>query len=172
MVVHMQIVFNNHENKYFPGESVSGRLIVHSDETVTLRSICVIFQGKAKTHWTEGEDSYSAQEKYFTNVITLYGGSGQIEELPPGEYSYDFNMMIPENIPSSFKTSSGHVHYKVKAKVDRPQRIDPNVEELINVVSPINLNMNPQYRVLARSTGFHIDLVNDLPIVIGTTPLS
>ncbi|PSN31157.1 hypothetical protein C0J52_22358 [Blattella germanica] len=147
MVVHMQIVFNNQENKYFSGESVSGRLIVHSKKTVTLRSIRIIFEGKSETQWTEVEDSYSAKEKYFTNVITVYAGSGQIEKLPPGEYSYDFSMMVPEDIPSSFKTSSGHVQYKVKAKVDPPQRIDPYVEKLINVISPINLNMDPQYRL-------------------------
>lgn len=140
----MKLIFNNPEKTYYSGETVSGRLVILSNESITLRKITLKFQGKAKTHWSDGDDSYWGTQKYFKKCMTLYEVRGKNEALPPGEYCYTFQMLLPEHIPSSFKSRDGHIRYKIKANIDRPLWPDSHVQEELKVISSVDLNSIPE----------------------------
>lgn len=69
-------------------------------------------------------------------------------EIPAGEHVYPFSTMLPPQLPSSFDGEHGHVHYTVKATLDRPWKFDQDTKLVFNVVTPVDLNFNVRAKVI------------------------
>jgi sporulation-control protein spo0M len=80
-------------------------------------------------------------------TIIYYLLAGDTEVLPSGEHSFQFSMILPYNLPSSFEGQYGHVRYTVKATLDRPWKFDHEVKAAFTVLSHLDLNLDPQNRV-------------------------
>ncbi|KAJ4443541.1 hypothetical protein ANN_05214 [Periplaneta americana] len=164
-LLNLNIIFDNPQNIYFCGQTVSGRLLVNTDSPKKLRSkynvVCSIvikFKGEAECHWSETRTvrrngrnhthtvHYRGHELYFDNRVKLFGGSGDTETLPPGEHSFQFSMILPIHLPSSFEGSHGFVRYTVKAILDRPWKFDHEVKNAFTVLSHLDLNLDPRNR--------------------------
>ncbi|XP_069691681.1 arrestin domain-containing protein 17-like isoform X1 [Periplaneta americana] len=157
-LINLNIIFDNPQNIYFCGQTVSGRLLVNTDSPKKLRSIVIKFKGEAECHWSETRTvrrngrnhthtvHYRGHELYFDNRVKLFGGSGDTETLPPGEHSFQFSMILPIHLPSSFEGSHGFVRYTVKAILDRPWKFDHEVKNAFTVLSHLDLNLDPRNR--------------------------
>ena len=90
------------------------------------------------------------QEQYVNVNQNLYGYNGDQTEIPRGSYEFPFNFTLPQNIPSSFdlgtkgRVRCGRVQYYVKVKIERPWKFDHTSVCFFTVVTPVDLNMNPQ----------------------------
>ena len=87
------------------------------------------------------------QERYLDIQQNIYGYNGDNTELEMGSYEFPFNFTLPENIPSSFEGPNGNVRYYVKVTIDRPWKSDHTSICFFTVVTPVDLNMNPQAQV-------------------------
>ena len=91
------------------------------------------------------------QEQYVNVSQNLYGYHGDQTEIAMGSYEFPFNFTLPQNIPSSFDIGQrGRVRYYVKVKIERPWKFDHTSVCFFTVVTPVDLNMNPQAQVQMR----------------------
>ncbi|XP_057336058.1 arrestin domain-containing protein 17 [Microplitis mediator] len=152
-----RIIFDNPWNTYYPGQTVSGRVIVVLDSIKKIRGINIRIKGEANTCWAtdrqelnhEGkyekqEETVTGHEEYFNMQYYLLGSSGTEFELPIGEHFYPFNCALPQNLPSSFEHDYGYIRYTVKATIDRPWKFDHEVKTAFTVVSNFDLNKEPR----------------------------
>ncbi|XP_034943031.1 arrestin domain-containing protein 17 isoform X2 [Chelonus insularis] len=149
-----RIIFDNPWSTYYPGQTVTGRVILALDSPKKLRGVNIKIKGEANTCWAtdrqqlnqEGRYENESQtvtghEEYFNIQYYLLGSpSGEEMELPAGEHSYPFSCTLPPNLPSSFEHDYGHVRYTVKAIIDRPWKFDHEVKIAFTVVSNFDLN--------------------------------
>jgi hypothetical protein len=76
--------------------------------------------------------TYSSNENYLNYNALLVkkedyeegGGEGADDRrqlyLEPGDYSYPFRIALPDNLPSSFEHTTGHVRYLISVTIDIP----------------------------------------------------
>lgn len=150
------ISLNSGRQVFYPGEQLSGHVIVELNEPKEVRGIKVEFEGKSYCHWSEtkgtGDNkrtvSYTGRENLCEIYVPLYGmaGGGSRIVLPAGRQTYPFAINIPLQLPSSFEGSIGHIRYTLKAEIDRPWKFDHKymVPIIINEVIDTNL---PQYNI-------------------------
>ena len=153
-----RIVFDNPWSTYYPGQTVTGNIIVVLDSTKKIRGISVKIKGAANTCWTtdkqemddrgqyrEGTETVTAHEDYFETKYYLVGSaSGGEIEIQTGEHKFPFKCALPMNLPSSFESDFGHVRYIVKATLDRPWKFDQEVKSPFTVILPLDLNEEPR----------------------------
>ena len=88
--------------------------------------------------------NHSSQERYVNIRENLHGYDGDKTELEIDSYELPFKLSLPKNIPSSFEASDGNVRYYLEVTIDRPLMVDATSTRFFTVVSPVDLNMNPQ----------------------------
>ncbi|GLH03699.1 Uncharacterized protein GBIM_09565 [Gryllus bimaculatus] len=159
-----EIKFDNPACIYYAGQLVSGRVTLITTKEKKIRGICLRVKGEAEVKWTESRrvtrngkshtehDHYSAHELYAQMEVWLVGASHGDMMLPPGEHIYPFSYTLPQNIPSSFEGSRGHVRYTVKVKVDRPWRFDYDCKVAFTVLTPLDLNFEPNMQEPVQNT--------------------
>ena len=91
--------------------------------------------------------SNSSQERYVNIQENIYGYDGDKVELEVDSHELPFKLTLPKNIPSSFEASDGSVRYYLEATIDRPLAVDATSTRFFTVVSPVDLNMNPQAQI-------------------------
>ncbi|KYQ55050.1 Arrestin domain-containing protein 3 [Trachymyrmex zeteki] len=153
-----RIAFDNQWSTYYPGQTVTGNIIVVLDSTKKIRGISVKVKGEANTCWaTEKQEmdergqyrdetqTVTAHEEYFETKYYLVGSaSGGEIEIQSGEHKFPFTCTLPTNLPSSFESDFGHVRYTVKATLDRPWKFDQDVKSPFTVITPLDLNQEPR----------------------------
>ncbi|XP_051165266.1 arrestin domain-containing protein 17-like [Leptopilina boulardi] len=149
-----KILFDNPWKTYYPGQNVTGRILLVLDSPKKIRGICVKMKGEANTSWTadkqqlNNEGRYeneqqllTGHEEYFSIKYNVVGQSSDGEvELKAGEHFYPFMCSLPPNIPSSFESDLGYVRYTIKAILDRPWKFDHETKDAFTVVSSFDLN--------------------------------
>lgn len=155
----LKIIFDNSQNAFFSGQTVSGRLVVQLDAPEYLHSVLVKIRGEANCSWNEtrtirrnGNDevettTYKDNDLYFENHVTLFGGSGNTEVLPAGSHFFQFSMLLPDHLPASFEGKYGHIRYAVKGILHRPWQYDNEVMAVFMVMPKLDLNLDPLNRV-------------------------
>lgn len=141
---------------FYPGEALNGTLRVKVNKELKLRGIRLEFHGKAHIHWSETTGSgehrrtrhYSNSETYINTMATLFGKgpneSGDDPVLQPGEYSYPFQFLIPnQNMPTSVEANHGYVRYWLKGIIDRPWRFDFTTKAAFTMIEFVDINTLP-----------------------------
>lgn len=153
-----RIALDNQWSTYYPGQAVTGNIIVVLDSTKKIRGISVTAKGEANTCWTtdkeemdengqyrEGSQTLTAHEEYFKTKYYLIGSpSGGEIEIQSGEHKFPFTCSLPPILPSSFESDFGHIRYTVKATLDRPWKFDQDVKSPFTIISPLDLNKEPK----------------------------
>lgn len=154
------IRFNNSEGVYYGGQILSGVAELTTLKPKTIRGIHITIEGFAAVKWTERKSRqengktvyytvlYSGNENYLSSRSYVLGGEGRGEfNLAPGKYSYEFQLALPVQVPSSFEGEYGHVRYQVTVAINRPWRFDNVFKKCFTVVSSLDLNMDPRYKM-------------------------
>lgn len=88
---------------------------------------------------------------YYSNEKYVYGQSGGAQlELPAGKYVFPFQGTIPPNAPTSLNGAWGQIQHEVSLVVDRVMRYNNVFKQAYTVVSPYDLNLNPNHAVSLR----------------------
>ncbi|KAK7861786.1 hypothetical protein R5R35_011958 [Gryllus longicercus] len=152
-----EIKFDNPACIYYAGQQVTGCVTLITTKEKKIRgeaevkwtkSVEVVRDGKSETEY----EDYCANEIYAQMEVWLVGASHGDMVLPSGEHVYPFSYILPYNIPSSFEGSYGHVRYTVKVKVDRPWKFDYDCKVAFTVLTPLDLNLEPNMQEPVQNT--------------------
>lgn len=153
-----EIVFNDNKTVYYPGQRVSGKVVVDLESDMKMRAVRVYMRGLAKVHWTESRSTtsrlgtiytehYNAEIEYFFKRQELFGSmadSGEVRTyvwLPQGHHEFNFSFQLPSGgISTSFEGKYGSVRYWLKAEIDKPWSFNHNTKRAFTVISPIDIN--------------------------------
>lgn len=101
-----QIYFDNETRAFFPGENITGNVVISVRKRIKFHALVATFKGKSACEWSEGSGenrrSYDNKEKYFEDDCVLIGVSSNSNFLDPGQFQFPFNFQLPTNIPPSF----------------------------------------------------------------------
>ncbi|EGT40904.1 CBN-ARRD-19 protein [Caenorhabditis brenneri] len=154
------VEFDQPQEVFFPGQPISGRVILITEEKYKARAVNIKFEGCAKTDWDDHESvrrvdaegkahyvqqrvNYSANVKYLESTALLWACRDGTNELAAGKYVWPFSYNLPANIPPSFEGKYGYIRYSVTAEVDRPWRFDKAKKRCITVSPLLDLNILP-----------------------------
>lgn len=146
------ITFNDNPlGVYIAGQKLSGKAVLITSKKQTVKKISITIQGYAKTYWTEGTgddaDSYSGHEDYLHSELPVKTSpNGNYFELLPAKYEFNFELMLPAQLPGSYTGRNGKVKYKVLCTVERYLTRNYSYPQPFTVVSKLDLNTNPLYR--------------------------
>ncbi|XP_050423306.1 arrestin domain-containing protein 17 isoform X1 [Adelges cooleyi] len=139
------ILFDNTNLLYFPGQFLSGRVLVElKDDTQALGlHFHVIGEGVVRLKSKRRERVYD-KENYIDFRMRLLGEPGQPPVmLSPGIHSFPFKLGLPPGLPSTFLGKSGWVQYYCKAALREPNSLTHKNQQVFIVMNPIDLNMEP-----------------------------
>ena len=78
------------------------------------------------------------------SLMIAPGQSGDDPVLQPGDYSYPFQFLIPnQNMPTSVEGSHGYVRYWLKGIIDRPWRFDITTTAVFTMLEYVDINTFP-----------------------------
>ncbi|MDP2439764.1 MAG: hypothetical protein Q8P67_28775 [archaeon] len=126
--------------RFFPGQVVSGLLILNVGAPYTAKTVHVTLVGVEETHWTTTHSqTYTDSEgRMQTRTVTEHHGrvlsliherkyfwighthSSEHPIIQSGSYVWPFEFTLPPALPPSFKCAVGSITYGLRATVTRP----------------------------------------------------
>ncbi|XP_050314417.1 arrestin domain-containing protein 4 isoform X2 [Anthonomus grandis grandis] len=139
------ILFDNTSLLYFPGQFLSGRVLVElQDDTPALGlHFHVVGEGVVRVRTPRQERVYD-KENYIDFRMRLLGEPGQGPSvLSPGIHSFPFKLGLPLGLPSTFLGKHGWVQYYCKTALRESSGLTHKNQQVFIVMSPIDLNLEP-----------------------------
>ncbi|EDW57118.1 arrestin domain-containing protein 17 [Drosophila virilis] len=136
------IIFDNTSLLYFPGQFLSGRVLIElQDETPALGlHFHVVGEGVVRAGGRQ-ERTYD-KENYIDFRMRLLGDVDQGPAiLSPGIHSFPFKLGLPVGLPSTFLGSFGWIQYFCTAALREPKGLTHKNHQVFIVMSPIDLNL-------------------------------
>uniref|UniRef100_A0A1I7SHY8 Arrestin_N domain-containing protein n=1 Tax=Bursaphelenchus xylophilus TaxID=6326 RepID=A0A1I7SHY8_BURXY len=160
MVDSLKIALDNQRRWVYPGGILSGTVIIQVSEPVKARAVEIRFEGKASCGWTEYEYrpsvyydgryrsrhrwvNYDAEIVYANHEQVVWGPPSGQGVLQPGTHQCRFQFQVPQNAGPTFEGRHGHIRYHLKAKIDRPWRVDDTCFLPLTVMPYFDLNALP-----------------------------
>ncbi|XP_044765047.1 arrestin domain-containing protein 4 isoform X1 [Coccinella septempunctata] len=139
------ILFDNTSLLYFPGQFLSGRVLIElQDDTPTLGlHFHVVGEGVVRVR-TPRQERVCDKENYIDFRMRLLGEPGQGPQvLSPGIHSFPFKLGLPLGLPSTFLGKHGWVQYYCKTALREPNGLTHKNQQVFIVMNPIDLNLEP-----------------------------
>lgn len=164
------IIFDNSSLLYFPGQFLSGRVLLElQDDTPALGlHFHVIGEGVVRARSARQERTYD-KESYIDFRMRLLGEPDQGPSiLSPGIHSFPFKLGLPFGLPSTFLGRFGWIQYYCKAALREPSGLIHKNHQVFIVMNPVDLNLElPILAVSPKSTYmslhiYHIAITLDL----------
>ena len=146
MPPNFRIQLNN--QVYHPGATVTGSLLLDTDQPKSYKQILVHFSGRSYVRWRESDGQGSREcvsgESYFDSFIPLWDSQQSPEgKLPPGQYCWPFTFVIPPSVPSSFEGKFGNIRYMLAGGIVN-SALKPNhkvmkliqIQQLLQITDP------------------------------------
>ncbi|KAF7997819.1 hypothetical protein HCN44_009217 [Aphidius gifuensis] len=163
-----KIVFDNPQNTYYPGQTVTGQILFSVNSTRKVHGIKLTVKGDAITTWAVYESggtmsravTLTGQEQYMHYKYYILGSAfGPTIEFSADDYSYPFTFELPNKLPSSFEHKWGRVRYTVSATLDHGLKFDQEVKAAFTILSDYNLNtdqkaLEPVDQLLSKTFGY------------------
>lgn len=144
----LQIVFENVDAVYAPGQTVVGAARMHFDKRTKARCMKMNINGKGHFHHTEGKTHYITREPYVDMDVIFTQPLGTTQEefyIEPGDYVYPFSFLLAKNLPSSFTYTQGKlctIKYIIKLVVVKPWSFDDKIEREIIIREQFDITDN------------------------------
>ncbi|KPJ12172.1 Arrestin domain-containing protein 4 [Papilio machaon] len=139
------IVFDNTSLLYFPGQFLSGKVLMELQEDTPVLGLHfhVIGEGVVRVGSGRHERLFD-KENYIDFRMRLLGESGHTPSLlSPGIHSFPFKLGLPMGLPSTFLGTHGWVQYYCKAALREPNGLTHKNQQVFIVMNPIDLNLEP-----------------------------
>ncbi|KFH66356.1 hypothetical protein MVEG_08455 [Podila verticillata NRRL 6337] len=107
------------------GPLINGKLIVNHREDVTLKGLTLTFTANIACSWSEKHGNsttfYSAKKPLMEKTwVFLERADNKLHMLRANQtYTYDFQLVLPVNLPNSLNMGTGKVEYKFSANGKR-----------------------------------------------------
>ena len=138
---------------YFPGSTVSGTLLLTTDEAKEYKAIQVSLIGFSHVRWSESQGSgehrttvtYDSRENYLNLVAVVWDknqhGSGA--KLPPGSYQWPFAFILQApKLPPSYEGTVGKIRYTIAARIvkDALLKFDTKAEAILKIANVVPID--------------------------------
>lgn len=137
------IIFDNTSLLYFPGQFLSGRVLIElQDETPALGlHFHVVGEGVVRNGRRQ-ERTYD-KENYIDFRMRLLGDvdQGGPAILSPGIHSFPFKLGLPHGLPSTFLGRYGWIQFYCKAALRENNGVIHKNHQVFIVMNPIDLNL-------------------------------
>ncbi|MGD9397214.1 MAG: sporulation protein [Candidatus Thorarchaeota archaeon] len=140
------VMIYTEKSQFWPGDEVSGHVVVSTDETFTCNRIILKLRGKEYTHYQAGKVHVSETHQILEDDLTIWEGGN----IHSGDTKFEFNFRLPEEIPPTHSGYFGQIDYSIEAVVELDRALDPK--------SKVDLN------VFARVTSYIPEPLDRLPI--------
>ncbi|XP_054161539.1 arrestin domain-containing protein 3-like [Oppia nitens] len=135
---------------YYAGETLTGHVILDTNENFKLKAIRVLLRGKAHSEWkvvVSGERRTVKDDQVFVDERTTIWDKGEgLSILPRGHHSFPFKFHLPEScLPCSFEAKPCTVRYYVKVTIDIPYASPPQGMKYFTIIGPHIDCMDEQY---------------------------
>uniref|UniRef100_A0A914ECT8 Arrestin C-terminal-like domain-containing protein n=2 Tax=Acrobeloides nanus TaxID=290746 RepID=A0A914ECT8_9BILA len=131
---------------YYPGEPITGCVLVENSENIKIRGIRVLMRGKAHVNlkvMKSGERKTLRDDQYLLDEKILIWGKDKHDEadatqiLPRGMHQFNFAFQLPQcQMPCSLETKLGTIRYYVKVIIDIPYASSPQGIKYFSLIAP------------------------------------
>ncbi|XP_062503509.1 arrestin domain-containing protein 3-like [Corticium candelabrum] len=146
-MVRFFVQFTNGQTVYYPGQTLSGSIVLELSEPVRSRSVCLGIHGEAYVTKKEGKIRYYDNACYLNHVLKLWNAPPGQESLPTGIHQFPFSFKLPDRLPTSFEhdggflaAERGYIRYWIVASVDRPWHFDIKCKVPFTILEYIDIN--------------------------------
>ncbi|XP_004207784.1 arrestin domain-containing protein 3 isoform X1 [Hydra vulgaris] len=158
------ILFDNNQEVFYPGQNMSGCVVMALSSPMEMRGIKVTAKGKGECHWSEttgsGDDRrthhYRGSEDLFEFQLWVHGNTAKFTN-EAGRFFFPFNFILPPVLPSSFEGLHGHIRYKVYAEIDKPWKFNDKTTRAFSINELIDTNL-PNYNSVQPNGSTHKDV--------------
>ncbi|XP_060521673.1 arrestin domain-containing protein 1-like [Cylas formicarius] len=124
----------------YPGEALTGQAIYTFTPKTRIRKITICFVGKERMVVKTGKFRCVKENKFLKIKHYAFDGVNQ----PMDQTEFPFEFIVPQDQPTTFKSTVGFIKYKVTAVVDRILARDHKAELEVTVISPLDLIRSPR----------------------------
>jgi len=117
------------KNQFWPGDEVSGHVVVSTDSSFTCNRIILKLRGKEYTHYQAGKVHVSETHQILEDDIIIWEG-GNIQS---GDTKFEFEFTLPEDIPPTHGGYFGQIDYSIEAVIEVDRSLDPKSKMELNV---------------------------------------
>ncbi|EGT38181.1 hypothetical protein CAEBREN_23404 [Caenorhabditis brenneri] len=158
----LSIVLDN-EGPYYPGDTVTGKIVLTNSEPLKARSITLNWEGISQTDVHVFSSPYKKQ--VFSQKHTLWVPKSGEEVIPADTHEFPFSYKLPADCPPTLNFWNTKNQYKVKVVVDRPWRKNLKEEAEFVVTKKLDVqgSITLWYAQTFNRTGF---FVNNGPITL------
>uniref|UniRef100_A0A1I7TA06 Arrestin_C domain-containing protein n=1 Tax=Caenorhabditis tropicalis TaxID=1561998 RepID=A0A1I7TA06_9PELO len=132
----VDILFDKPDTPAFPGDIVTGSVMLNNTKPLNARSITVKWEG-----FTETNVAFAVS----SNRINLLSGNDLIwsrgseyNKLDVGTHLFPFRFTLPENCPPSVDCLAAKNEYKVSVEIDRPWKFNIKYEKKFQVSNKVD----------------------------------
>ncbi|XP_077295990.1 arrestin domain-containing protein 3-like [Arctopsyche grandis] len=152
------IIFDRPHAVYYSGETITGTVNLTLDKNKLCNALMINLLGMAHCSWSEtegtGDDektvTYTGNEQYFTtsnNLMAEQHMQTGTSDLIAGDHKFNFTIILPSALPSSYEGYYGYVRYTAKITLKRSFKMDLCYKTIFTVVSHIDLNGMPTLKL-------------------------
>ncbi|XP_065679649.1 arrestin domain-containing protein 3 isoform X3 [Hydra vulgaris] len=153
------ILFDNNREVFYPGQNVSGCVVMTLSSPMEMRGIKLIAQGKGECRWSEttgtGDNRhtnhYRGSENLFEFQLWVHGNSAKFTN-EAGRFFFPFDFILPPVLPSSFEGFHGHIRYQIFAEIDKPWKFNHKTTRAFTINEVIDTNFPNYNSLLSGST--------------------
>lgn len=110
-----------------------------------LLGLRLTIEGVATCEWKQNKTTYFGSQIYLNTETYLFGSkNGESMEVPTGLHTYNFESLLPDQIPYSAEGFFGHIRYKVDVNLDIPWAPDFHCKKPFYVTRYDNLSLLPE----------------------------
>ena len=175
---YFDIVFDKQNPIYFPGEFLSGKVILKLSDKLKINSLRLLLKGDAKVNLLKDQMSNDDSkphhahdsENYFHLDLAILDKETEIIQI--GNHEYPFSIKLSDNLPSTFQHENGKIQYSVKALIDIPWAFDKEVKKYFVIMSQVDLNEFPglnELKTIAEDKYLGFGLFKSKPIKVTFT---
>lgn len=131
------------------GETMLGSLDFTIKYPIQVKSIKLIVNGYSQFEMTETDSNKQIRNitgfdpylKFFINFLSPESYTGELAWLNSGDYSYRFEIKLPDSLPSSLNHPAyGETNYELKVIFDIPWSVNRTYERKFYVLNLLDLN--------------------------------
>jgi len=160
------ILFDNSNLLFFPGQFLSGRVILEVDDDMPVLGLFFHVVGEGVVNLSRKAENFTDKENYIDFRLRLLGEpGGDPVLLSGGIHSFPFKLGLPLGLPSTFLGKHGWVQYFCKAALREESGLTHKNQQVFIIMNPIDLNLEPP--ILAQP--FHCEIEHKIGLTCYTS---
>ncbi|CAG7835093.1 unnamed protein product [Allacma fusca] len=152
-----EIVLDNATKAYYPGETVTGRIIIVNEKDRNVKGLKLKFSGTGAVQFAGNprtterrkrrndnvqNTATQAEEVYLDYSLNVFGNDGGQTTIHPGRFEYPFQYPLPLSLPPSYDGSLGKITYQVEVDLPRSWVSDFKTTTVFRVLGYFDLSSN------------------------------